>query len=199
MSKISDKDFSEFIKRRAREEFTELPAAARDPYAEELINVGRPDIERILQEYVDALGILSLSSKPDSALMWSYYANSHKGMCLGFDTSDKMFQSAHAVRYQRKAPEYRLDGPPLANAEAFVLTKALKWKHEEEWRIIMQLGRQSYPFRPDALLSVIFGASTSDKDRDKVKQWIANGPCHPRLYMAVLRKGSYALKILPIP
>ena len=30
-------------------------------------------------------GILSLTSKPDNITMWSHYADSHKGICVGLD------------------------------------------------------------------------------------------------------------------
>ncbi|OKL42068.1 DUF2971 domain-containing protein [Pontibacter flavimaris] len=43
------------------------------------------------QERFDrAFGILSLSAKQDNFLMWSHYANSHKGLCVGIDSS-KLF------------------------------------------------------------------------------------------------------------
>uniref|UniRef100_UPI0020CD2CC1 DUF2971 domain-containing protein n=1 Tax=Vibrio cholerae TaxID=666 RepID=UPI0020CD2CC1 len=37
-------------------------------------------------------GILCLSAKEDSLLMWSHYGNSHKGYVIEFDTSHKFFK-----------------------------------------------------------------------------------------------------------
>ena len=39
-------------------------------------------------------GVFSLSEKNDDVLMWSYYADGHKGICLEFDTSAQFFETA---------------------------------------------------------------------------------------------------------
>jgi len=48
-------------------------------------------------------GIIALSSRWDSILMWSHYANNHKGYCIGFDSKklvdSKMFSSFGLVSY----------------------------------------------------------------------------------------------------
>jgi hypothetical protein len=44
--------------------------------------IDRIQIEEILQEFVNRLGVVSLSARPDNTLMWAHYANDHKGMCL---------------------------------------------------------------------------------------------------------------------
>nr|HAT8714754.1 DUF2971 domain-containing protein [Legionella jordanis] len=41
-------------------------------------------IEDALSTLKDTLGVLSLSSRCDSILMWSHYADYHRGFCIGF-------------------------------------------------------------------------------------------------------------------
>lgn len=36
------------------------------------------------EKQIDSYSIISFSSKPDSNLMWSHYANSHHGFCIEF-------------------------------------------------------------------------------------------------------------------
>jgi hypothetical protein len=147
---------------------------------------------------VNRLGVVSLSARPDNTLMWAHYANDHKGMCLEFDTTDKLFHGARPVAYSSNAPKYILDAHD-ANAEAFLLSKEIKWAYEEEWRIVASSARRLYPFAPTALTRVIFGSKTSDHDRKKVRQWITNGPCRPQFCEIVPRKGSYQLDVVPLP
>lgn len=196
MSHISDQDFHDLMVNRAKEEFLEMPESQRAQYAEEMHSLGRPEIERILQEYVDRLGVLSLSGKPDNATMWAHYANNHKGMCLEFDTRDPLFRAVRAVTYTPTAPKF-VPGAHSANAEAFLLYKEIKWTSEEEWRIIGPQAKQLYPFNPTALTRVIFGASCPASDIEKVRTWIAAGPCAPRLCKAVIGK-AYRIEIAPM-
>jgi hypothetical protein len=194
MSHISDNEFHKLMVNRAREEFLELPEDKREGFAEEMHNLGRAQIEQLLQAFVDDLGVLSLSSKPDNAPMWAYYANNSKGMCLEFETRDQFFRTVHPMKYASKAPRYVLDAHS-DNAEAFVLCKERRWRSEEEWRLIGPKAKELYPFKPESLTGVIFGASCAGPDMDKVRTWVAEGPCIPKFYTAIARK-AYKIEIV---
>ena len=43
-------------------------------------------LNEALQRWILQRGILSLSKTPTDALLWSHYADGHKGLCLAFDT-----------------------------------------------------------------------------------------------------------------
>jgi hypothetical protein len=196
MSHITDDGLREIIRNRAQEEFTELTMAERAIRGAQMARVRRRRIERILQRSVDDLGILSLTTRYNNPVMWASYANDHKGMCLGFETSDDMFHSANPVIYLSKARKY-VPNAHAWNAEAFVLTKTREWEHEDEWRVIAAVARRLYPFKAENLKRVIFGTKTSNRDREKVLHWIEQGPSRPHLYRAVLNERSRALDILP--
>ena len=59
---------------------------------------------------VEALGVYSLSRIPDNILMWSHYADSHKGFCIQFlETNyEPFFGRAQPVKYTEKLPIVRL-------------------------------------------------------------------------------------------
>ena len=42
------------------------------------------DVIDCIQVTLKKMGVLSLSERPDSLLMWAHYANNHQGFCLGF-------------------------------------------------------------------------------------------------------------------
>ncbi len=147
----------------------------------------------------DYFGVLSLTSKRDSVLMWSHYANSHKGFCLEFDTSAKPFASARKVQYRETRHSFDVDASPEETATSFLLAKHKDWEYEDEWRLIAPKGRKKYQFPPYALTGVIFGSAISGADKIKVKEWIGKGRSRPRRYRAKLKRTEFALDIEPEP
>ncbi len=82
-----------------------------------------------------AFGFVSFSHNWHNALLWSHYADCHKGMCLGFDLKDGL---AQPVRYAKTRPFL----PPQTTqntATTLLLTKAHAWAYEEEWRVSASL------------------------------------------------------------
>ena len=110
----------------------------------------------------DQTGMLCLSATPHAPLMWSHYADSHAGVCLGFDSEVSYFAVAQPVRYTRSRPVV----DPTVQSEAQMLdaslyTKSLDWAYEEEWRIVLTSGPGKYRVPSNALRSIIVGARIS--------------------------------------
>ncbi len=85
-------------------------------------------------------GVISFSLRWDSILLWSHYAENHKGFCIGYNkqklTNSNLFDTAGPVNYIDSYP--RLD--PLnidKENEAFTKTysKASDWEYEKEFRL----------------------------------------------------------------
>ena len=91
-------------------------------------------------------------STNDSILMWSHYAEMHKGICIEYDINDKDFRQ---VFYKEKMPDFKLFetleiffGHEFLNKEIDftngeydfmcepLLTKSLDWKYEGEIRCV---------------------------------------------------------------
>ena len=86
--------------------------------------------------------IYCLTSRPDSVLMWSHYAEQHRGICLEFDAAQEPIRRAFEVLYKEVLPAL---GPDiLTDAKAMVdgvlLNKAVAWKYEAEYRILARDG-----------------------------------------------------------
>lgn len=109
-------------------------------------------------------GVLCLSSKFDSPLMWSHYANQHRGVCVEYDVSELTPQVLHKVAYGKsrkvlasKIHEWVLQDNLAARQaidKACLLTKSREWAYEGEWRLLGQVGLQESPMK---LKSIIFG------------------------------------------
>jgi hypothetical protein len=112
-----------------------------------------------LRHQNERLGILSLTADPTNILMWSHYADAHRGCCLEFSTSAPVFKGAvnfrraEHVKYAVEYPSVRfLDcvGKPDKHVEFTVLTKSDLWEYEEEWRITSLRGPGLYKFASSA-------------------------------------------------
>src|SRR5438876_1180032 len=84
-------------------------------------------------------GVICLTAVPNSIRMWSYYADAHKGICIGYDTTVFPFMMAMQVTYRN--PEGSLDvaavlrDDPSQLADHISLRKAAEWEFEREYRI----------------------------------------------------------------
>ena len=95
--------------------------------------------QELLEKLMARYGLLCLTPHPDSLLMWSHYGDSHRGLCIGFDTSKDFFRSAAAVSYQDEYPEIKIGISSKDDIlEKSIYTKASCWKYEDEWRIPKQ-------------------------------------------------------------
>lgn len=119
------------------------------------IRLENPNFFRDLSDQVNGakvngqLGILSLSRRWNSALMWSHYTDSYKGFCVGFDRSHEFFTEVMnggdlqrtgllPVRYDtlRTIVPQRIEDADGLN---IFLTKSIDWAYEEEDRLLALL------------------------------------------------------------
>src|SRR5579863_2139262 len=71
------------------------PAALRESLA---------GLSRTVQEEIARRRIYCLTPHADNILMWSHYADDHRGVCLEFSTSVQLFATAREVQYAREYP-----------------------------------------------------------------------------------------------
>lgn len=156
-------------------------------------------IERI-QQKVNETGVLSFSAICDSTLMWSHYADNHRGICLKFSLEKwrDMSMALYPVEYPVKRLSLQLDRQSYEQGQlvrAVTLTKDQGWQYEQEWRVLgMAPGEFSFP--SDALVGIIFGCMTSDADKARVRRVVARRT-HVVLYQAKMKDGAFGLDILP--
>jgi len=136
------------------------------------------------------LGILSLSRRWNSALMWSHYTSSYAGFCVGFNKDHLFFEGVpdtkgerfplSAVRYSEHRTlirEQRLGHDESINV---LLTKSIDWSYEEEERLVSFLDvadvtKKFAPFNVhlfkvpfQAIDELIVGHRASDEVREQI-------------------------------
>jgi hypothetical protein len=123
--------------------------------------------------------VYCLSARPRSQLMWSHYADHHRGVCLDFDVHTSDFSSATEVKYSAAYPNFLLNDD--TDLSPFY-TKSSDWAYEEEYRLVAQeegkeLGSGTMMTRDDgmfcfsdgALVSVIIGSSMDDTNKRELE------------------------------
>ena len=179
----------------------QVGAAIIERKAEEFRDIS---VEKLARDSNNKVGVLSLSEKNDDILMWSHYADCHKGICLEFSTSQRsFFRDARPVNYDDEFPALNLHDivvdEDLRKTAPWMLTKARQWEYEKEWRVLdFDCGPGPKAFPPESLTGVILGCRISDEDRERVSSWLQSRGCEVPLYQAKQVAGCFRLDIEPI-
>jgi hypothetical protein len=142
-------------------------------------------------------GVLCLSAINDDVLMWSHYADHHKGVCVGIRSDRLTNKRILHVRYSDDVPVIDCWSYVHHDREEFVnasRSKGLHWKYEEEWRTVDDPGPRQYPSCVD---SVVIGAKADSKTRAAVFEAAAAAEHGIKVYEARVHSTRYALEILP--
>lgn len=119
-------------------------------------------------------GICCFSKKDDNILMWSHYADKHKGICLKFDIRKDpvFFNIPFEVNYQNDYPDINyleiIKNNGKGIAQNLLATKSIDWLYEEEIRIIKDSPyyknhRGNIKFLKESLIEVIFGYKVKEQ------------------------------------
>lgn len=132
-----------------------------------------------LRNFVDKLGVYSLaqdSGMPENELMWSFYANSHKGFCVEYDV-DRLIMSEPIpqnvdvvpVSYGKRPPSVTIGD--INSREKLIAkmfsSKSKKWEYEKEVRLVYNsIGIKKY--YPQALKAVYFGLAMPEEFHEQI-------------------------------
>jgi hypothetical protein len=131
----------------------------------------------------DGVKVCSFSETGLEPLMWSHYADEHKGICIewnlsALDAHDPLVNVLFPAFYT----EERFDATPQLTsviggadpnpllAIVAALHKDIRWKYEKEWRIAFPIGpgTASYNYGMPTPSAVYLGAKISHADQNKV-------------------------------
>ena len=121
------------------------------PYRAEEINAAhrcfvKEDLASV-KKASNYLAILCLSRPSDSCLMWTHYADHHKGVALGFDPAPlcKKTEDYGKVRYQIGRTRFDFQEPLSsewwAEISRICRTKSCDWEYEQEYRMVFRIKR----------------------------------------------------------
>lgn len=175
-------------------------------------------------ESFSRLKILCLSERRNNILMWSHYADNHKGFCLALNKniieewSDKIILLP--IDYRDKFPSFRETYEKLnymiakgiqkgdENTYPFnAYFKSPHWKYEQEWRLLkipyqgdegeIKVDGLSIPFSPEMLTGIIFGCEMNEKNKDAIRYLVQLNPKmeHVKYHQAKKKDSEFGLEI----
>lgn len=130
---------------------------------------------------MQTIGVLCLSEAPDEILMWSHYAEYHKGFCIEYtiDETSPLQTMAKPVKYTHEYPSLSVKNLPAGVTENFLdvclYTKAKQWSYEKEWRAIMDVGGKLYE-APAPVSAIIFGARMPEAHKRDIYEILRHTP-----------------------
>ena len=119
------------------------------------------------RDVLERIGIVCLSRNGNNVLMWSHYADNHRGFMLEFripvfgTASDSVAAVDRLlpfpVKYQSVRPSIKIGHELPDNLhEKIILTKSDNWAYEEEERVVyLERSPGIYAYRRDEILSSV--------------------------------------------
>lgn len=152
-----------------------------------LNSITKQNVQEKLKEKIwhtqSMMKVCSFCESPDVLLMWSHYADSHKGMCIEYDIerwrsddirkrllfpviySDQIYDSTKHLENYILNSDFNNLYPIISGTR-----KSLDWGYEKEWRLIFQIGpsfeSQNYPMNCQS--KVYLGMKMNAEDKNKV-------------------------------
>lgn len=200
------------------------PSTFNDPFDCHMAFPGasRQDLATRSRDIVDTIWrVGSLAESPCNRLMWSHYADNHRGLCIEYDFSAFDPFSAGVifapVIYSPKRPQVpekllndvatdQLDRQDYRFLTSTLFTKDSVWQYESEWRIVkgVYVGTQAsslhIEFEMPPISAVYFGAATDNSCKGQVAKKELQELCSqagiPTFSMR-LDKVGYAVRPIP--
>jgi hypothetical protein len=170
-------------------------------------------IRELLQDW----GIFCSSTNKDSLLMWSHYADHHRGVVLELQPKiqkDSVLLASRPVKYSDERPLiYKtlrdlleksffmsLENSSTKTMEDLVFTKRSEWSYEDEYRLaipgLINSGSSvAYmPFYSEELVRIYFGCRMTDAQKAALKGLARNLNPAVKFSRAVLAKRHYGLE-----
>jgi hypothetical protein len=159
---------------------------------------GRIQLGNYLLSSIDKHGMVSMAEPNDSVLMWSYYAEGHKGVAVRFALKPDQFVSHPIipvkVQYSRTFPKVEFyEGFDPVRVNTIIGTKANEWKHEREWRLIAQSRTGYVRMPPEMINGVVLGLRTTKEVEDQIRSWVRQRTVKTDLLRIVNKADSYEL------
>ena len=199
ISKHVQKDYSYLTRKQRREKEREIYKEKN--FSNYLLQ------EKLQYDIIDRkFGIFSLSADPKNQKLWSLYANSHKGICIGFDIEiifkledikNKLKKAANLfqikkVNYIAEFPKWEL--PNQDNLLEQIITKSTDWEYEQEYRLIaLDKPNWIYKIPKNAIREIIFGLKTLKKTRTEIMKEINKNNINIKFYEIIQKPDNFEL------
>lgn len=118
-------------------------SSVNDPFELLGIELGDKSVRRAVNfeksKISNESGLICFTEDKYNPVQWANYADKHKGICLGFEVSEKLVRKVKYI--SERLDKSTLDEPDCN--ERLLITKFKNWKYEKERRLLLNLS--DYP------------------------------------------------------
>ena len=168
-----------------------------------LMRTGQNVVEEQVQNFLKTRGVSCFAERPDNLLMWSHYADHHRGFCLEFRTDlEPLNTKTRQVKYSSSMPQFTLtrmlcDGDYEEVLDLYC-TKAKEWEYEREWRGLHKQAGTAYTYDSKALTGVYIGAKASFTAFEIVALILAGQNEDVKLWKGERSRSEFAVDFQPV-
>ena len=126
------------------------------------------------REATAKFGLLCFSTSWKNPVLWSHYADKHRGLCLGFDVPSS---ELHEVDYVDERTTFTDVDQDEGQPGSLFRTKFRDWAYEDECRRIINLadahqerGHHFWPFGPDLTLREVIAGPRCNLAERRLKE-----------------------------
>jgi hypothetical protein len=173
----------------------------------------------LLNEVSKLFGVLCLSTRRDSILMWGHYCDKSSGLVIGFDKSSGIFQQEKGLRpvdYLKERVVFDAcwkNGTPEMDSynHKLIFSKSDAWIYEQELRQFFWLSKLKpkpldngtlghfLSFPAEAVVSVTLGPRCLPEFEKDVQETVLKPPFFDvKLDRAVLNKDNFTIEFKPV-
>lgn len=149
------------------------------------------------REHVTNFGIFCMAEKCDNILMWSHYSDSHRGLCLEFDTSLLAEYEPRRINYSDNYPKLNYFKSSDEDLDiGLIFSKSSAWAYENEWRICLSEVKERFlEFQEEFLTGIVFGCECANKTYDHYIRLCKGRKKQIKFRKAFKRPGAFALEL----
>jgi hypothetical protein len=145
-----------------------------------------PAVRFGMQSEIEKAGVFSFAERFDNFLLWSHYADKHKGICFEFEFKYMPIDLSKITKVNYKKQMPIIQYSQQKNYHSIFDTKSNIWKYEKEWRAVVNgKARTHVQFGNRTLNAVICGIGMVDNDIHKIIGYCLGFPNKPRLFKAL--------------
>lgn len=177
----------------------------------------------LVENLVSKMGVVCLSHAGNQPLMWSHYADSHRGAMVVFDSKSASLTGKvkpkgrmgmlNDVTYTAVRPMINYRTVTDINLfQAYTLTKSTDWEYERECRLILELTEADsvekgdasdiylLSIQPSAVRSIVFGCNVDLQLRDGLIDSMRNtrDAEHLSFYQSYIDQEKYFLNYVEL-
>uniref|UniRef100_UPI003F4C5909 DUF2971 domain-containing protein n=1 Tax=Brachyspira catarrhinii TaxID=2528966 RepID=UPI003F4C5909 len=154
-------------------------------------SIKRKNKNNIYNDLLDKIKVGCLTSKNNNTLMWSHYADKHRGICIEYNISKIFIDKNSSIRkvnynknmayeekmdYIKRFSDIRIDDKNITTLLELFCIKSKEWEYEDEYRILYydSTSNSNGITIKLPIKNIYFGTETSEEDKKLIYDIIKN-------------------------